>query len=824
MVKSVEETPGHKASDPSGEDYTSGLPSTACMNDMRSMQVLKPTSFAEALDIFRSGTGHLLNPASVLAGWYHHNHFRRYGLLQSEKKFAGYDYLDHLLIAITIQPLVHLQPTSDQVFKNRMSPVLLEYARILPSFVSLANTRSPGRPDWFDRKVKPMMIYWADHVVDDWTVEEHLCRKYRDIVPKDRQDTEKARQATLIDPVDRAQSGAAAWPPAEDAEWRLQQPIHIDPIARLQELADYDEAIPCWTPRTMQLLSREFPELPASVLFAACGDKSRSFAMRSFVHDQASLVLVTDAINKALTIESQSLARIRRHRNFLHVRVPDSKDIERLQVLEERKWQISESLQSLLRSVPSFEEPASAGIGMGSKPQCSNDMSGEEQADFIAAPEANSEPESAAYSLGEDRACSIANLGTSANIQSPNHSLEKAQIDLLIDLLVRHYSGSATLSNGGRATHRQMSRTDGEALPADILQRIKRSGLLFELSGRSLQPILEKLSHVKDKRAVVQDLLSYTEAAITNRKGSPSSRQESNRRRQRKKFKAFCANRNYLQEVAQSLGLEIESTGDLTKLSDGTKLPNPTKLPGRVQQLLNADFLHELGNLRYWSDRLDRPEQKALLWGKVTTQVADRVRQSRRIGPRSQQRSWERQLKAMTVWVDAQNPKADLSYEAVMAKWPSNRFTGRSHANALDESLAVRQYQREEQRKFTTFKASYTSSVRGKDSQDAAQSRESLKREMGTSQLKLTIAAIQLRQLQAELASVSETAQTQANAINESSPSGSESQPFFESHHEETVSVPYDILHYILQDMVYACKDAMFSFGRREFPEIMDEY
>ncbi|KAJ4371999.1 hypothetical protein N0V83_003772 [Neocucurbitaria cava] len=145
---------------------------------------------------------------------------------------------------------------------------------------------------------------------------------------------------------------------------------------------------------------------------------------------------------------------------------------------------------------------------------------------------------------------------------------------------------------------------------------------------------------------------------------------------------------------------------------------------------------------------------------------------------------------------------------------PPNRFTGVSYTTLQEEIKAVQQWRAAQTRITNLFQQQYIVALR----QKGRESSLSLKRKLETALLKQQISMSYLKALYDEASSnlISGNQAKEESLLDDATSFANKLIPL------EPLYAPYNVHHYVLGNIVDQFKEAMYKFGRREFPVIME--
>ena len=512
-----------------------------------------------------------------------------------------------------------------------------------------------------------------------------------------------------------------------------------------------------------EVLAKKFPQLPPSVIAYITHQRNRVRAITQFIHDDASRDLVVQAIRHAIELAAMRQRSDHGALQALQERgsgTASSITVHRLQQSVEIKTKSTSRLEALLASLLT-----SKGSSTGS-----DGDSGLGRLD-------DSIKEHALHSAAAK------DIGRSSDVEVQMNELNNIN--------------DRSLPNGDIA------------LSDSLRKAIFDMKLVHHSFEEYIRSAFEKIPNVEDKQAALTAF--STRLHIEIQKVDNKIRQGLNTRPLRRRLAALHTSQNTMRDFLRSLEAEPKRS------------EKPMKLPDQVQRLLDAGHLCNLATLKIWSGRLPK-EDKHLLWMKVIERILFGLRRARRVGPRSEVRLWEQRLKDVPPWLNSQQRRLNLSFDRLLAERPVSRFTGKVHADFEDEIRAVKEWREDEQRKLAATHKRYKLSMSEASDRDTGRNGEALKRQMVTSQMQLVMVATHLAQLRKELSSDTPEVRPYQGATEQFNWRGKSTQPDSEPATTESTSVPYSMLHYVLQDVLYAFKQAMLFFGRREFHDIMRNY
>ncbi|KAH7068536.1 hypothetical protein FB567DRAFT_541252 [Paraphoma chrysanthemicola] len=243
-----------------------------------STQVLRAISFAEALAAFRSGDADLLDPVSVLAGWYQRNDYRLPDIQQSGRTRARIDAFDVLLTGVIIRRVIRL---FDQKYSYRTA---LSWKMIIcfvsPSSIHRALYQEKYEHLRYDSTYQPRLLtesffWWTKRHTNDWAVAEALEPQ----LPSERLHTMLELPSFEIPFIGH---------PPQVSERLLKL------VSRKRMLAKFTDSV-----------KQKYPELPPSIVEALTAEQPRLSVVVEFIRDVPSRQLVLEAVRFTFEIRTR---------------------------------------------------------------------------------------------------------------------------------------------------------------------------------------------------------------------------------------------------------------------------------------------------------------------------------------------------------------------------------------------------------------------------------------------------------------------------------------------------------------------------------------
>ncbi|KAF2831718.1 hypothetical protein CC86DRAFT_378505 [Ophiobolus disseminans] len=346
-----------------------------------------------------------------------------------------------------------------------------------------------------------------------------------------------------------------------------------------------------------------------------------------------------------------------------------------------------------------------------------------------------------------------------------------------------------------------MSAADSlTTLPVSVQTAIEKSAL-FQTFDSGLKRKIGKLGSSVKKKRFGSEIFARLRDAIVSERRNLNSRRPDIVLKARKRFFALHANRRHLKEYSQSLDQVIPG-------------PDSIRLPLAVQKAVSTDSKLDFEAIQSFSKSLSEQKQQ-ILWEQVYSVLELRIYRTKRRGPHSHLKKHMKGLQEFDEWLVSTGAKLNSSRNALQCRRPPNRITRRSYETIAEEIDDMQHWLDTENVKCGKLRDQYSAV---NDGEAALKKRGFIQSQWDTNQLKCAAAAIHLKRLQEAI--------TPDSGIGASQQASTHKQHSGEAHKPQYFDTPvfvrYNTLHYILKDILYQFKGAMFMFGRRAFPDIME--
>lgn len=738
-------------------------------NDSDSMQLLRVTSFIEALDLLRSGNAYTLDPTSLLAGWFHHNEHRLNVLKQKPKTFARFDYFDILLLynslGFSINSLKKSRHSDKAIIR-----VLLNYHAVGMAMTALSETRARTTSQTSVTRFRTN-LYDLLGINDQHAAAGKILWMYSQSMGHPDRDTTVPSQSLIKSGNIPVSENKPAQNSKEDqltanhraGEGKVTRSVGTTIHSVLSEVQKDLSARKSNNDPLIQRLSG----LPESLLKALCNTRLDVVDLKTSLAKCAVPEAVYELISIVHTHLESYLRRIRQkthksgqstRRLGLHIRRTGLVLHDLVLIKKELGWN-NQSPQTS-RTEPQLYLPASC--------------------DKVKLPPERSQNDTSSPESGMIIDCDTP-LG-------PAEEFPKISKSVLQGAMFEKFSVLRALFNRMRSKKAKL--------------------LALECSIPFMESTIDKL----EKR-----LAKHASRGFLN----PS-------RKLKTKLSLLKANYALMQEWSVALKVQLEKVPEIHKIQPDEKETLVSQaarslLPPEVERRLKSGFLFSIYSLDWCLATLSLSQQASLLT-RLISELKTKIKFRRRRGNLSRLDKCQQQLMLIEDRYKSLQKLCDVPEKMAVFHRPRNRFTGIFYATLDQEIKGMTKWKAAEEKIGERLYAQDRSAFLQKNRNKMSEPQRILKRQYETSTLKLETGTAYLKKLITERTEnpvpthPEGTSSMEKNGYNTEKSSDNEPQLLT----IQPLRAPYDIHHYVLGNILHHIKVAMYTFGQREFPFILE--
>ncbi|KAH7357365.1 hypothetical protein BKA66DRAFT_445743 [Pyrenochaeta sp. MPI-SDFR-AT-0127] len=721
------------------------------VNRPNNMQLLRVTSFTQALDIIRFGDPDTLDPTSVLAGWFHHNEYRRNTLKQTPETFAQHDHFDALLLYTYLRYSTHFLRSLGRSAKDALQ-IVLRYLSAGMAITTLGKKRALSASInqlWRESIIPIKTILVA---LDKQAVGISLLTFYA--LSEKHLATNTTTHATSLvdedlthDRFDKMNvaSGKEHAPNCVDSASKAENQVEEDGVPEITKGTIHKVLIRV-RKDLAALISRDDPkahhlsDVPPSLLTNLCSTRPDIVTLKEFIAKSQSPTAVYSLIS---IVQGTLETRL----NSLHS---------------------NQRVLAMTNNRVNLELDLKGGETICTKPRLSPPPSCD----------ATDSPPTGKQGNNLDSAGSL-NEGNAAQFDQTAETLGTSSAAIR-RVMFKDISSLETIFERMPSKPAELSALElSMTLMRSKMKLLRRAVRRCPLGDEFHQKSETKLSILKKNHSHLRERLA---ALKKQPKGIPEER----------------------------IGTSNQNSTPTTNAAVST-LSNKGELRAESDWLFDIYFLD-------WSLATLSFNEQASFWLRAISTLRTRAKFLRRRRRLLNLSRCHHRLKLFEERYKMLQGQYEGSEKIPNVSRSRNRLTRKFYATVDQDIENTKNWKVAEEKTNKKLYKQYRHAVRHKAGSDVSESCRRLKRQYETSVLKLETANGYLKSLEAERSNdtVPETHADSSSShdglnarVFEGKPDLLSNQPLF---------VPYNVHHYVLGNILYHIKEAMFKFGRREFP------